>query len=59
MSREMAKEKILALGGKVVTAVSKNTSFVVAGADPGSKLKTAENLGVKILNEKEFLDMLG
>lgn len=58
MSREIAKEKILALGGKVVGSVSKNTSYVVAGIDSGSKLKTAEKLGVKVLNEKEFLGML-
>lgn len=59
MSREIAKERILSLGGKVVGSVSKNTSFVVAGEDTGSKFKTAEKLGVKILNEKEFLNMLG
>lgn len=59
MSREIAKEKILALGGKVVGSVSKNTSYVVAGEDPGSKLKTALKLGVKVLNEKDFLNMLG
>ena len=59
MSREKAKEKIISLGGKVAGSVSKNTSFVVAGIDPGSKLKTAEKLGVKILDEKSFLNMLG
>lgn len=59
MSREIAKEKILALGGKVVGSVSKNTSFVVMGTDAGSKLTNAEKLGVKVLNEKEFLNMLG
>jgi DNA ligase (NAD+) len=59
MSREIAKEKILALGGKVVGSVSKNTSYVVAGVDPGSKLSKAEKLGVKVLNEKDFLNMLG
>ena len=58
MSREIAKEKIIALGGKVVGSVSKNTSYVVAGVDPGSKFKNAEKLGVKILNEKEFVNML-
>lgn len=58
MSREIAKEKILALGGKVSGSVSKNTSYVVAGIDPGSKFSTAQKLGVKILTEKEFLNML-
>jgi DNA ligase (NAD+) len=58
ISREIAKEKILALGGKVSGSVSKNTSYVVVGTDPGSKLKTAEKLGVKVLNEDAFLKML-
>jgi DNA ligase (NAD+) len=58
MSREIAKERILAQGGKVVGSVSKNTSYVVAGADPGSKLTTAGKLGVKVLDEKTFLSML-
>ena len=57
MSREIAKEKIISLGGKVLGSVSKNTSYVVTGAGPGSKLQTAEKLGVKIINEKEFLNM--
>ena len=58
MSREIAKERILALGGKVAGSVSQNTSYVVTGADPGSKFTTAEKLGVKIIDEKEFLRML-
>ena len=58
MSRELAKEKIISLGGKVSSSVSKNTSYVVAGEESGSKLKNAQKLGIKIINEKEFLDML-
>lgn len=58
MSREIAKEKIISFGGKVVGSVSKNTSYVVAGKEPGSKLNTAEKLGVKILDEQKFLSML-
>ncbi len=55
MSREIAKERILKAGGKVSGSVSKNTSFVVAGFEAGSKLKDAQKLGVKVLTEDEFL----
>jgi DNA ligase (NAD+) len=58
MSREIAKEKILKLGGKVSGSVSKNTSYVVVGEDAGSKLKDAEKLGVKTLSEIDFSKML-
>ncbi|MSU44696.1 NAD-dependent DNA ligase LigA [Candidatus Nomurabacteria bacterium] len=58
MSREIAKEKIIGLGGKVMGSVSKNISYVVAGVDPGSKFNTAQKLGVKILSEKEFVKIL-
>ncbi|MDQ3076056.1 MAG: NAD-dependent DNA ligase LigA [bacterium] len=58
MSREIAKEKILKLGGKISGSVSKNTSYVVAGEDAGTKLNNAQKLGVKILTEEEFLKML-
>ncbi|OHA89752.1 MAG: hypothetical protein A2832_00525 [Candidatus Zambryskibacteria bacterium RIFCSPHIGHO2_01_FULL_44_22b] len=58
MSREEAKEKIRTLGGNISSSVSKNTDYLVAGADPGDKYEKAQELGVKILNEREFLDML-
>ncbi|MBY0376409.1 NAD-dependent DNA ligase LigA [Patescibacteria group bacterium] len=58
MSREIAKEKILAAGGKVSSSVSKNTSFVLAGEDAGSKLANAQKLGVKVIDESEFVKML-
>ncbi len=58
MSREIAKERILKNGGKVSGSVSAKTSYVVAGTDPGSKLKSAQKLGVKILTEEEFLSLL-
>ncbi len=56
-SREEVKEKINSLGGKVSGAVSANTSYVVAGEDPGSKYDKAKKLGVKILSEKEFISL--
>ena len=58
MPREEAKEKILSLGGKVSGSVSKKTDFVVAGEEPGSKFRDAKKLGIKVLNEEEFLKML-
>jgi DNA ligase (NAD+) len=58
MSRREAKEKVEALGGRVLSSVSRETDYVVEGEDPGSKLDDAKKLGVKILDEKSFLDML-
>ncbi|MDR1628117.1 MAG: NAD-dependent DNA ligase LigA [Oscillospiraceae bacterium] len=46
------------MGGKVTNAISKNTSFLLAGDNPGSKLMKAKNLGVKIINEDEFLNLI-
>ena len=57
-SRSEAKAAIEALGGRVSSSVSKNTSFLVAGERPGSKLKNAESLGVAILDENAFEQML-
>src|SRR3990167_944532 len=58
MSREDAKEKIRSLGGEIHESVSKNTDYVIVGADPGEKLKKASSLGLKVLNEQEFLKLL-
>lgn len=58
IERESAKEKVRNLGGTVSESVSAKTSFVVVGSEPGSKAEKAEKLGVKIINEKEFLDLL-
>lgn len=58
MTRDEAKEKLVELGAKISESVSANTSYVVAGADPGSKLQKAEKLKVKILDEKEFFNLL-
>jgi DNA ligase (NAD+) len=59
MSRAAAKEKIRELGGDASEAVSKKTDYLVAGTDPGSKYEKAKKLGVEILNEKEFLKLIG
>jgi DNA ligase (NAD+) len=58
LTREEATAKIEAAGGKVSGSVSKKTDFVLAGAEAGSKLDKARELGVKILDEAEFLRML-
>ena len=58
LTRDEAKDKIRQLGGEVSESVSKKTDFVVAGVEAGSKREKALKLGVKILDEKEFLKML-
>ena len=57
-TREEATERIELCGGKVSGSVSKKTSFVVAGENAGSKLKKAHDLGIPVLTESEFLEML-
>ena len=59
MTRDEASEKIKQRGGKTSSSVSKNTSFVLAGVNAGSKLDKAEKLGVIIISEDEFLRMIG
>lgn len=59
LSREEAKEKLESLGAKVSGSVSSKTHYVIAGRDPGSKLDKAKELGIKIINETEFLALLG
>ena len=57
LTREEATAKIEALGGKVTSSVSKKTDFVLAGAEAGSKLDKARKLGVKIIDEAEFMKL--
>ncbi len=58
MTRDEAKRIIESFGGKAAGSVSKKTSYVVAGEEAGSKLTKAQSLGVAILNEQEFLEMI-
>jgi len=58
LSRDEAKEKVRNLGGEVSESVSRETSYVVAGSEPGEKYEKAKKFEVKILSEQEFLKML-
>ena len=59
MTRDKAGEEIRARGGHVTGSVSKNTDFVIAGEEAGSKLEKATELGVPIISEDEFLQKIG
>ncbi len=59
MTRDEAKKKVMALGGRVASDVSRNVDYVVVGEKPGSKFQRAQRLGLKIINEDEFLKMIG
>jgi len=58
-TRQRAEQAIRQAGGKASSSVSKKTDFVLAGREPGSKLDKAQNLGVEVIDEKQFLEMLG
>ena len=58
MTRDEASEAIVVRGGKVSSSVSKKTNHVLAGSDAGSKLTKAQELGVSVINEETFTQML-
>jgi DNA ligase (NAD+) len=58
LSRDQAKELLEIAGATVSGSVSSKTDFILAGTDAGSKLEKAQALGVRIINETEFLEML-
>jgi DNA ligase (NAD+) len=59
MSRDEAKSRLAELGARTAESVSKKTDYVVVGSEPGSKAERARTLGVKTIDEKEFLKLIG
>ena len=59
LTRSQAEARIKELGGSVSSSVSRKTGYLVAGEDPGSKLEQARKLGTTLLDEAEFLQMIG
>jgi len=59
MTRDQAKRKVIELGGKVTDSVSRKVDYVVVGESPGSKYQRALQLGIKTINEEEFLKLIG
>jgi DNA ligase (NAD+) len=57
LTRQQIEQKIRQAGGKHSSSISKKTDFVLAGKEPGSKLDKAQSLGVKVINEKQFLEI--
>lgn len=58
MGRKEAGELLAAHGAKITGSVSKKTTIVIAGAEAGSKLTKAESLGIRVMNEAEFLELI-
>jgi DNA ligase (NAD+) len=58
MTRSDAQQMIEDNGGKVTSSVSQNTTYLVAGKNPGSKIKKASNIGVNIINEDELVNLI-
>ncbi len=57
MPRRLAKEKAIKAGAEVMSSISAATDYLVAGEDPGSKLKKAAELGVQVISEEEFIKL--
>jgi DNA ligase (NAD+) len=59
MSRSEARQRLQDLGVRVTSSVSSKTTYLLAGTDPGTKLDKASALGVQVIDEEEFIKLLG